>query len=60
MRADLLSFLEDGSSAWQEQGSGVVHIVQSRNDSSVRIMMYHDSKRSDGVCVRVHTRQQEE
>jgi hypothetical protein len=27
MRADLLSFLEDGSSAWQEQGSGVVHIA---------------------------------
>ena len=54
MRADLWSFLEDGSSAWQEQGSGVVHIVQSRHDSSVRVMMHHDNKRSDGVCVCVH------
>jgi len=32
---------EDGSAAWQEQGSGIVHFVQSRHDSSVRVMMHH-------------------
>jgi len=40
---------EDGSAAWQEQGSGIVHFVQSRHDSSVRVMMHHASMRSAGA-----------
>ena len=49
MCADLLGMSEDGSTAWQEQGSGIVYFVQCRHDSSVRVMMHHASKRSAGA-----------
>ena len=39
----------DGSAVWQEQGSGVVRVLQCRHDGSVRVMMHHDSKRSAGA-----------
>ena len=48
VRACLLSVCGNGSAVWQEHGSGVVRVVQCRNDSSVRVMMHHASKKSAG------------